>query len=219
MDAVLFDLDGTILDTNELIIETFLHILKDRTSKPLTREFISANMGLALKDQLRFFTGREDVDDLVPIYREYNIRRHNDLVTAFPHVLEVLAQLKEHGCRIGVVTNKARVTTEMGLRHTGIDAYVDEVLTVDDVRNPKPDPEMIVRMMDKLGTAPERTLMVGDSHYDILAAHRAGVRAVGVAWSLKGTGVLKEHGADWIIEDIRELPKIAGIAAGAGGSL
>lgn len=212
MKAVLFDLDGTILDTNELIIETFLNVLPGRTPAPLTREYIMANMGLELRQQLRFFTELQDVEELVPLYREYNLRRHDDLVTAFPYVLEVLAQLKAGGCKIGIVTNKARITTDKGLRLTGMDAYVDAVLTVDDVGKPKPDPEMVLTMMDKLGSSPEQTILVGDSHYDVMAAHRAGIRAVGVAWSLKGSGILSEHGADWIIEDMRELPAIAGVA-------
>jgi pyrophosphatase PpaX len=209
--AILFDLDGTIIDTNELIIETFLHVLKDRTPEPLTRDYIAANMGLSLREQLKFFAKREDVDDLIPLYREYNLRRHDDLVKEFPHAREVMAALRAAGKRIAVVTNKARTSTMKGLRLCGMEAYVDAVVTTEDAARPKPDPDPLFEAMKRLGVRPEEAVMVGDSHYDILAAHRAGVRAVGVSWSLKGEAFLRRYGADWIIRDMRELPALVGL--------
>jgi len=83
--TVLFDLDGTILDTNELIIQSFLHALEGVTPEPVTREQIISNMGGALVDQMKFFSGREDVDDLVQKYRAYNISKHDELVKGFPY--------------------------------------------------------------------------------------------------------------------------------------
>ncbi|SDD52656.1 pyrophosphatase PpaX [Paenibacillus sp. UNCCL117] len=211
IQTVLFDLDGTILDTNELIIQSFLHTFTGITEEPVTREHIIPNMGRPLLEQMVFFSGREEVEDLVLKYRAYNIGRHDELVTAFPHVPETLARLKEAGVKLGVVTSKIRKTTEMGLRLTGIYDYFDAIVTVEEVKQPKPDPEGILAALELIGGEASSALMVGDSHYDLEAARRAGIPSVGVSWSLKGTDYLRAYDPTYVIDDIRELLPIVGI--------
>ncbi|TBL69822.1 pyrophosphatase PpaX [Paenibacillus thalictri] len=211
IQTVLFDLDGTIVDTNELIIQSFLHTFDGITSEPVTREHIIPNMGRSLIDQMKFFSGREQVDDLVDKYRAFNIGKHDELVKEFPHVRETVAQLHAAGLKLGVVTSKVRRTTEMGLKLTGLAPYFNVIVTVEDVQRPKPDPEGIRAALKALGGSVDSAMMVGDSHYDINAAQNAGVTSVGVAWSLKGTEYLKSFKPDYIIQDIRELLSIAGL--------
>lgn len=206
--TVLLDLDGTILDTNELIIESFQHVFREHLAKEIARDTLIHQMGRPLDDQLRYFSGRtenESVDDLRQAYRTYNTSRHDDLVTAFPYTRDVLEQLRREGVRLGVVTSKVRMTTERGLRHCGLDDLMETIVTVEDVTRPKPHPEAVRKAMQALGAQPGITWMVGDSPYDMEAAKQAGVQAVGVNWSLKGTEVLKAAGADHLIEDMREL--------------
>jgi pyrophosphatase PpaX len=209
--TILFDLDGTILDTNELIIQSFLHTFQGVTAEPVTREHIIPNMGRPLREQMVFFSGREEVDDLILKYREYNLRRHDELVTAFPYVPETMARLKAAGFKLGVVTSKIRKTTEMGLRLTGIFEHFDTIVTVEEVERAKPHPEGILKALQALGAEASEALMVGDSHYDIEAAHHAGVPSVGVSWSLKGIEYLKAYNPTYVIDDIRELLPIVGI--------
>ncbi|WP_281890798.1 pyrophosphatase PpaX [Paenibacillus sp. YYML68] len=211
--TVLFDLDGTILDTNELIIQSFIHTFDGVTPEPVTRDHIIPNMGRPLQEQMMYFTGRsrDQVDDLVTKYREYNIRRHDELVQAFPYVAETLHTLREAGVKLGVVTSKMRRTTDMGLKLTGILDYFGSVITVDDVERAKPDPEGIFKAIAELGGKPEETLMVGDSHYDLEAAHNAGVACVGVSWSLKGLEYLRQYNPTYLIDDMRELLPIVGV--------
>lgn len=208
--TALFDLDGTIVDTNDLIIESFLHTLEGETAEPFTREKIIPHMGFPLLEQLRFFTGRDEVDDLADKYRKFNVKKHDELVREFPHVREVLAELKARGIRLGVVTNKMRKTTIMGLKLCGIESYMDTIVTVDDVVRGKPDPEPVLKALERLKTAPGEALMVGDSQYDIVAGREAGVKTVGVAWSLKGEDHLRSFAPDVIIRDMRELLEIVG---------
>ncbi|XOK60752.1 pyrophosphatase PpaX [Paenibacillus elgii] len=211
IQTVLFDLDGTIVDTNELIIQSFLHTFEGITAEPVTREHIVPNMGRPLIEQMVFFSGREQVDDLVQKYRAFNIAHHDELVREFPYVRETVAKLHAAGVKLGVVTSKIRQTTEMGLKLTGLYDYFGTIVTVDDVGKAKPDPEGIHKAIRELGGDLSSALMVGDSHYDIEAAHNAGIPSVAVAWSLKGTEYLKQYNPTHIIQDMRDIVPIVGI--------
>jgi pyrophosphatase PpaX len=209
--AVLFDLDGTIVDTNELIIQSFLHALKGVVPETFGREHIIPSMGMPLTYQMQHFSGREDVDDLVRAYREYNIARHDEMVELFPGVAEVLPQLRANGFKLGVVTTKMRPTTECALKLLGIYEHMDTIVTLDDVEHAKPHPEPVQKAIRALGSEPAATMMVGDSAVDIESALRAGAVPVGVAWSLKGEAVLREAGAVHVIEDMRQLLALCGL--------
>lgn len=211
IQTVLFDLDGTIIDTNELIIQSFLHTFEGVTEKPVTRELIIPNMGRPLVEQMQFFTGRTEVEDLVQKYRAFNIERHDELVTEFPRVKETVAELNAAGIKLGIVTSKVRLTSLMGLKLCGLSDYFQTIVSVDDVQKAKPDPEGIRKAMKELGSNADQTIMVGDSHYDIEAAHNAGVQSAGVAWSMKGIDYLQSYKPTYIIDDIRELLAIVGI--------
>ncbi|MCM3273874.1 pyrophosphatase PpaX [Paenibacillus elgii] len=211
IQTVLFDLDGTIVDTNELIIQSFLHTFEGITAEPVTREHIVPNMGRPLIEQMVFFSGREQVDDLVQKYRTFNIAHHDELVREFPYVRETVAKLHAAGVKLGVVTSKIRQTTEMGLKLMGLYDYFGTIVTVDDVEKAKPDPEGIHKAVRELGGDLSSALMVGDSHYDIEAAHNAGIPSVAVAWSLKGTEYLKQYNPTHIIQDMRDIVPIVGI--------
>lgn len=208
--TVLFDLDGTIVDTNELIIQSFLHTLEGITKKVYTREDIIPHMGFSLYEQIKFFTGLEQIEDLVVKYRAFNVAKHDELVTQFPYVREALAELQARGIRMGVCTNKMRATTLMGLKLCGLDSFMETIVTVEDVAQGKPNPEMIVKALGQLNVSATESLMVGDSQYDLIAAHEAGVASVAVAWSLKGEAHLRKYDPTYLIHDIRELIEIVG---------
>lgn len=209
--TMLFDLDGTILDTNELIITSFLESLKGTVPAGFGREHIIPSMGEPLVDQLMRFSGLADVNHLVNAYREVNLRLHDEYVKPFEHVKEVLEQLYRNGIKLGVVTTKMRLTTEKGLKFVGIHPYMDAIITIDDVVNAKPHPEPVLKAMELIGADPATTLMLGDSTVDIKSAVAAGATAVGVAWSLKGGQILRDAGADYVIDDMRELLAFAGL--------
>lgn len=211
--TVLFDLDGTILDTNELIIQSFLYALDGLMPEGFGRNDIIPSMGMPLVYQLGLFSGREQnqVEDLVKKYREYNLREHDRFVTAFPQVNMVLKRLKEEGCQLGVVTTKMRLTTEMGLKLTGIYDYMDTLVTIDDVQHAKPHPEPIQLALKQLKADPAQTLMIGDSVVDMQSAVAAGVCPVGVAWSLKGEEKLREAGAEHMLHQMADLFALVGL--------
>lgn len=209
--TILFDLDGTIINTNELIIASFLHALEGVTPEPCTRELVISHFGKSLVEQLRFFSGMEEIEDLIEKYRSFNISKHDELVAEFPYVTPVLEKLHRHGVSLGVVTNKMRVTTMMGLNRFGLNPFLKTVVTVEDVSRPKPHPDGILKASADLEAEAASTLMVGDSQFDILSAKQAGVRSAGVAWTLKGEAFLRQYEPDYILQDIRDLLDICGI--------
>lgn len=213
--TMLFDLDGTILDTNELIIRSFLEALKGTVPEGFGREHIIPSMGQPLTDQMKMFSGLDDVTHLVSAYREVNLRLHDELVRPFAYVNEVLERLHKEGVAIGVVTTKMRMTTERGLKFVRIDKFVDAIVTIDDVEHPKPHPEPVLQGLALLKADPASAIMVGDSVVDMQSAAAAGVAGVGVSWSLKGAKVLRDAGASWVIDDMRELYAFAGLELGA----
>jgi len=208
--TVLFDLDGTIIDTNELIIQSFLHALKGTVPESFGREQIIPYMGMTLVYQMQQFAGRDQVDDLVRAYREHNLRHHDEMVTLFPGVEETMLALRERGVKLGIVTTKMRDSTERALRLLGIRSYLDVIVTLDDVERPKPHPEPVLRAISALGSAPSATLMLGDSPADMQSAATAGAIPVGVAWSLKGEAVLREAGAKHVVQDMGQLLTLCG---------
>jgi pyrophosphatase PpaX len=204
---LLFDLDGTLIDTNELILRSFEHALEVHAPGRYTRADILPHMGEPLWQQMNTFVpGQEDV--AVQTYRAYNIEQHDALVTAFEHVGDVLRRLKADGCILGVVTSKMRLTARMGVELTGLADLFDAFVTMDDTEKHKPDPEPVLLAMEQLGAVPEETIMVGDSPYDILAGQAANVTSFGVAWSLRGAEGLAPFKPDYLVSDMLELEAI-----------
>lgn len=210
IETILFDLDGTIVNTNELIINSFLHVLDQQGSHSYTREKIIPHMGLTLEHQLRQFTGHEDVKPFEQLYRAFQSEHHDEMVREFPHVNEVLAKLHEQGIQLGVVTTKIKASTARVLQLFGLDKYMSVIITLEDVEHPKPHPDPVLKAVEQLGADPAKTLMVGDSPADIQSALAAGVQSAGVAWSLKGEEKLKEYKPHFILQDIRDIYQLLG---------
>jgi pyrophosphatase PpaX len=205
--TVLFDLDGTILDTNELIFRSFEYVWEHKGLTGITRDQLTPYMGGTLDEMFREVTGADGagVEELIRLYREFNWAHHDELVSAFPYVQEVMAELHGAGIRMGVVTTKIRKTSEMGLLHCGLDAYIETIVSLDDVLHAKPHPEPVLQALAKMGAEASTTVMVGDSTCDLLSAREAGVRSVAVGWSIKSREELDACKPDYRIGDIREL--------------
>ncbi|MEK3696064.1 MULTISPECIES: pyrophosphatase PpaX [unclassified Paenibacillus] len=205
IECVLFDLDGTIVNTNELIISSFMHALKENNLPALTREEIIPHMGTTLQQQMSVFSGLQDTSVLELSYRSYNYAHHDELIRSFPHVNETMEGLLSRGIKLGIVTTKIRPTTLKALEMFDLLKYMETIVTVNDVSQAKPHPEPVLTAVANLGVDPARTLMVGDSAVDIQSAKAAGVRVAAVAWSLKGEEMLRKYNPDYIIHDMKDL--------------
>lgn len=201
---ILFDLDGTLIDTNDLIMASFLYTLDLYYPGKYTMEDLIPHMGEPLYDQMLLF-GPERAQELVEVYREHNERVHDELVKEFPGVRPTLDVLQDMGVKMAVVTSKMRKTTEMGLRLFKLDQYMDCVICYQDTEKHKPDPAPLVKAMNELGADPAKTLMIGDSQYDVLAAQNTGIASAGVAWSWKGADFLQSFSPTYMLHQMGDL--------------
>ncbi|QKY69911.1 pyrophosphatase PpaX [Lentibacillus sp. CBA3610] len=207
--TILFDLDGTLIDTNELIIESFMHTFS-HYGKKLSREQAIEFIGPPLRDSFQQFNSSQ-VDMMIETYRKHNQEHHDDYVKAFPNVAETLDELKRRDVQLGIVTSKMKGTVDMGLKVTGLADYFETIVTLDDVVHAKPHPESIMKAMNSLEADASSVLMVGDNSHDIEAGHNAGVKTAGVAWSLKGREKLITYKPTYMLDDMLDLLKVTGV--------
>jgi pyrophosphatase PpaX len=179
--AVLFDLDGTLIDSGAIILASFRHA----TQTVLRREIPDAELaalvgGSNIHDQMRSIDAAQ-VDELVRVYREHNEPLHDQL-EAFEGIEHVLAELKREGRRLGIVTAKRRQTVELAFAVLPLERYFDVVVTSDMTERHKPDPEPVRKALEQLGVEPGEAAFVGDSPFDVASGKAAGVFTVAVAW-------------------------------------
>lgn len=205
--TILFDLDGTLIDTNELIIQSFLHTLQNYYPDQYKREDVLPFMGPTLVET---FGGMnpDKVDEMVKTYRTFNISNHDLLVKEFEGVKETIMALKEKGYKIGIVTSKMSDVVMKGLKLTELDPYFEIIVALDHVEKAKPDPGPILLALEKLDSTPEEAIMVGDNHHDIVGGKNAGVRTAAVAWSIKGREYLAKYEPDFMLENMTDLLEI-----------
>jgi len=142
-----------------------------------------AGLGTPLRVQFKDWSDDpEQLNAMVLTYREYNFRHHDDRVSAYPGVKEMMRQLRAYGVRTALVTSKNREGAWRGLRVTGLDDTVDVVIGADDVKEPKPHPEPVHSALKALGATPEEAVFVGDSVHDMASGRAAGVATAAVLW-------------------------------------
>lgn len=178
--AVLFDLDGTLIDSIPLIRESFRHACRTVLGVTLPDEVLLSRVGMPLERQMRAIAP-DRADELVRVYREHNHARHDAMVRAYPGAAELLATLKAAGKKVGVVTSKSSPLARRGLAVAGLDEFVDCLVAADDVVAHKPDPEPVRACLRGLGAHAGEAVFVGDSPFDIEAGNRAGLFTVAVA--------------------------------------
>jgi pyrophosphatase PpaX len=184
INTILFDFDGTVMNTNQVIINSWQHTFRTLTGKERPVEDIVATFGEILHDTVaRFFPG-VPLEEAVEVYRGYHRDNFGPMISVFPGVRELLETLKERGYTLAIVTSRLPSTTTEGLEKYGLSACFDLIVTCDDCKKFKPDPEPVLIALEKLGKKPEEALMVGDTLNDILCARRAGVKSVLVGWAI-----------------------------------
>ncbi|AOV06895.1 pyrophosphatase PpaX [Sporosarcina ureilytica] len=202
--TLLFDFDGTLLDTNELIIRTFGHVLNKHYPGQYGREEILPFLGPTLHETFGSINP-EKTEQLVSEYREWNIANHDELSKEFDGVSETLRLLKAEGYKMAIVSTKKNNMVHKGLDLLEAGNVFDTVIGLDDVSKPKPDPEPILLALERLGADREEALMIGDNYHDIVGGQNAGVQTAGVAWSVKGEDFLQEYNPDYMLQHISDL--------------
>ncbi|MFD1707588.1 pyrophosphatase PpaX [Siminovitchia sediminis] len=208
--TLLFDLDGTLLDTNELIITSYLHVFDKYYPGRFKREDVLPFLGPTLYDAFAS-VDPEHAGDMVRMYRKFNMENHDLLVREFEGVYETIRTLHENGFRMAIVSTKMRNTVLKGLALANLDEFFNVVIALDDVEKAKPDPEPLNKALAALGSRPEEALMIGDNYHDILGGKNAGTYTCGVSWSVKGADYLKQYNPDYMLETMPDLLDIVGV--------
>ncbi len=205
--AVLFDFDGTIMDTNEIIINSWQHTFRELLGKeqPLAR--ILNTFGEPLETSMKKEFPDVDVEKSVNIYREYHKDRFVDSIRIFPGIEALIKQLHLMGYKLAVVTSRLAESTRQGMEKYGLEKWFHEVITCDDTQNHKPDPEPVFLALSKLGVSASEAVLIGDSIFDILSARRAGVKSILVGWAQadKYQNINDVEEPDYQISDIDEI--------------
>ena len=211
LTTFLFDLDGTIIDSIELILRSYRHTMAlHRSDEPMPPDDMwIQGLGTPLWAQFGQITDdKEEIERMVQTYRTYNLTHHDALVKPYEGVVYEIRRMKEAGKRLGVVTSKLRDGAMRGLRVSALDDVFDIVIGCDDVTNSKPHPEPVLKAVDKLGVKKGETTFVGDSRHDMESGRAAGVTTAAVLWGPFDRAHLEDLSPDYWLEkpaDLRQL--------------
>ena len=202
---VLFDLDGTVIDSVTLIRESHRHAVRAVLGLELTDDALVVNVGRPLIEQMRHFSP-ENADELFRVYREWNHANTAALLEEYDGVEELLTGLSAAGRRMGIVTSKSRDAVDLAW---GVlpeaRRHFDVVVTADDTPRHKPSPDPVLHALEVLGTGTDGACYVGDAPFDIRAGRAAGVVSIGVTWGFFSRAELEAEGADLIVDTPAEL--------------
>jgi pyrophosphatase PpaX len=209
LTTILFDLDGTLIDSVRLILDSYHHTLERHGEDPRPDDFWLAGLGTPLRVQFKQWAENpERLEAMIVTYREYNLAHHDSRVTAYPGVVEVVRAIRTAGFRTGLVTSKNKPGALRGLRLVGLEDAMELVIGADDVVNPKPHPEPVEIALRLLGESAESALYVGDSIHDMESGRAAGVKTAAALWGPFGREHLEGSAPDYWLEtpgDLRTL--------------
>ncbi|MGI8587787.1 MAG: HAD-IA family hydrolase [Chloroflexia bacterium] len=211
LDTILFDLDGTLIDTMDLIVACWQHATGLHCGAAISREDVLPTIGLPLLAALEAYAPGNG-DALYAAYQQHNAVWHDKMALLVPGTVEMLARLRGAGVRTGLVTSKRHESLRRGLDLYALAPYLDAVIGFEDSARHKPNPDPILAALERLGRSPDRASVayIGDAVSDIECALAAGVRAVGVPWGAATPAALLAAGAEPVLGDWEELIALAG---------
>jgi pyrophosphatase PpaX len=206
LQTALFDLDGTLIDSIRLILDSYHHTLTQHNLPARTDEEWLRGVGTPLHVQFAAWRDSPDtLEAMIATYREYNLKHHDRMVTVYPGVLEAVREIKAAGIQTGLVTSKNRQGASRGLKLVGLEALMDVLVCADEVINPKPHPEPVEKAVALLGADPATTVYVGDSIHDMRSGRAAGVRTAAALWGPFGRAHLESTEPDYWLETPADL--------------
>jgi pyrophosphatase PpaX len=203
--VVLFDFDGTVIDSGSIILASMRHATRTVLGREIPDEELGRAVGgSGLIEQMRLIDPQR-VDELVACYREHNEPLHAELAEC-AGMTDALTILKEEGRKLGVVTAKRRETVQLAFSYLPLEHFFDVVVGSDDTERHKPDPQPLVHALGLLGADPDEAVYVGDSPFDVRAAKAAGLHAVAVTWGgIHPRARLEAEAPDAVVESPEEL--------------
>lgn len=205
--GVLFDFDGTLANTIDLIISTFEYTCNTVLGIIPPRQQIISTFGLPLAEAMIKLSGSPDlVEEMRIVYRDYNNAHHDEMIRPISGAKSTLKTLKQRGIKIAVVTSKKYPMLQKGLNCLQMAEYIDAVITLGDTKENKPHPEPMLKACNMLGLEPEECISVGDSPFDLQSGNRAGTKTVAVRYSYFPWQIIIEEGKpDYSINKLEDL--------------
>ncbi len=208
LKTILFDLDGTIIDSIRLIIDSYHHTLASHGLPPRTDDEWLRGIGTPLRVQFAEWKDSPGIEAMIATYREYNLRNHDACVVPYPGVADAVRAIRAAGRQTGLVTSKNRNGALLGLRLCELEPLMDVIIGADDVVNPKPHGEPVEMAVERLGADPSTTVYVGDSIHDMHSGRAAGARTAGVLWGPFSRADLEPAAPDFWLERPSDLLKL-----------
>ncbi|MDO8915490.1 MAG: HAD-IA family hydrolase [Coriobacteriia bacterium] len=205
LQAILFDLDGTLIDTVELIRVSFRHATRTVLGYEVPDEITMAHVGRPLMQQFHEMAP-EHADELLAEYRAFNMAHHDEMAKSYPGTIEALTELRSQGIPMGIVTSKGTAAATRGIELFGLRPFFDVVVTADDVAVHKPDPYPLRFAAGLMGVELEYCIYVGDSPHDMQAAIAAGAIAVAALWGAFAEQEVVVPGTTYALASIQGLP-------------
>lgn len=208
LKAVLFDLDGTLLDSGALVVSSYQHALGTHGLHVPTGAELLATMGIPLEVVFTDLGYGDRTDELIATYREHNLARHDEEAHPYPGAADMVRAFAQAGLQVGIVTSKSTAGAWKGVDLIGIREEVQVLIGYDDVVKPKPDPQPVRLGCERIGVDPAHTVYVGDAVVDMRSGRGAGCRVVAAAWGPQEEGPLRASQPDFWCEHPAEVPPV-----------
>ncbi len=211
LNTFLFDLDGTLIDSIDLILRSYRHTMQvHRANEPLPPDAVwMKGLGTPLWVQFREWTDdKVEIEAMVATYREYNLTHHDTLAKPYDGVSAAVLALREKGVRLGIVTSKLRGGAIRGLKLVGLDHVFSVVVGAADVTHPKPHPEPVLKALELLGASAGQAVFIGDSRHDMESGRAAGVKTAAVLWGPFDRAHLEDLAPDFWLEKPDQLAQL-----------
>jgi pyrophosphatase PpaX len=202
-DGIIFDVDGTLTSTNELIYASFRHITNKYLNKNYTDEEIHGMFGPTEEGILKDICG-DDFENARKDYYDFYTKNHH-MADLYPGIIDILKMLKERDIRLSVYTGKGSTAAAITLKKLGIYDYFDMIVTGDDIEGHKPSAEGVQVFVDKYNLDKNRVVIVGDAVADIKAARNSGIKSASVIWDSYAKEKVLAMGSDYLFNTVEEL--------------
>ena len=205
LKCIVFDMDGTLTQTNQLIYDSFNYIAQKYAGRTYTIPEIHAMFGPPEEEALLEIVRPDQMDEVMKDYLAFYRMQHTQLARLYPGIEDILRYTKKYGKYLALFTGKGTHTTRITLEEFHIDKYFDYVVTGNDVVHRKPSSEGLRKIMEHFGFQPNEVLMVGDAVSDVKAAREAGVKIAAVVWDSYAKDIVMQMKSDFIFSDVKEF--------------
>lgn len=204
--ALIFDVDGTLIDTEHYIVSAFQHVISENNLPHKSEKFLRSLIGMPLSQIYELLASPRSTDDVERLCGQHvDFQKEKiHLVREYPYVRETLAHLQSCDVRMGIFTSRQSPSVRPTLQYAGIDSFFDVIIAGEQVQNGKPHPEGLLKALAELQIAPSNAFMVGDTDLDIMVGKNASAKTIGVSWGMRGTDVY-DYGADYVIDSMEEI--------------